>query len=243
MPESNPIFPVLILTARPAAGKSETLHYLRSLPVDERIRRFHIGEMIELDDFPMLWTWFEEDDLLEKLGLPRLHSDSKYYFLRNEYWHLLIERLSFDYEKLIRRKPSLHDTTTVLVEFSRGAESGGYREALPHLSPDLLRRAALMYLKVSFEESLRKNRARFRPDEADSILFHGLPDEKMLNIYRHDDFAEVAAADPRFLTVHGIRVPYAIFDNEDDVTSGDPALLGARLEETLARLWEMVNTR
>lgn len=241
MPE--PIFPTLILTARPAAGKSETLHYLRSLPTDERIRRFHIGEMVELDDFPMLWAWFEEDDLLAKMGLPRLHSDSGYYFLRNEYWHLLIERLSFDYEKLIRRSPDLHQTTTALVEFSRGAESGGYREAFQHLSPELLSRAAVLYLNVSFEESFRKNRARYRPEEADSILFHGLPDEKMNTMYRHDDFAEFTADDPHFVTVQGIRVPYAIFDNADDVTSGPPHMLGARLEDALARLWRIANSR
>ena len=28
-----------------------------------------------LDDFPMLWTWFEEDAILAEMGKPRLHTD------------------------------------------------------------------------------------------------------------------------------------------------------------------------
>ncbi len=236
-------FDVLILIARPAAGKSETLHYLRSVPAAERIRRFHIAEMLEIDDFPMLWTWFEEDDLLQGMGLPRLHSDAEYHFLREEYWHLLIRRLDLDYEKALRRQPDLHCDTTALIEFSRGAASGGYREAFQHFPETLLRRAAVLYIEVGYEESLRKNRARFRPEEADSILYHGLPDAKMATMYRHDDFRDFSGADPRWLSVKGIRVPYAIFENEDDVTSGPPEALGARLESALGELWAISHKR
>ena len=39
----TPIFPVLILNGRPAAGKSEIIDYLKGLPVEERIRRFRIA--------------------------------------------------------------------------------------------------------------------------------------------------------------------------------------------------------
>ena len=71
-------FDILLLLARPAAGKSEVIHYLKSLPPEERLKRFHLGELVELDDFPMLWTWFEEDDLLERMGHPRLHTDREW---------------------------------------------------------------------------------------------------------------------------------------------------------------------
>jgi hypothetical protein len=46
-------FDILLLIARPAAGKSEIIDYLKNLPQDERRRRFHIGEFDEIDDFPM----------------------------------------------------------------------------------------------------------------------------------------------------------------------------------------------
>ena len=60
-------FPILIFNARPAAGKSEILQALRNLPERERIDRFHVGPMHVIDDFPMLWAWFEEDALLEQV--------------------------------------------------------------------------------------------------------------------------------------------------------------------------------
>jgi hypothetical protein len=33
-------------------------------------------------------------------------------------------------------------------------------------------------------------------------------------------------------------VPYAVFENEDDVTTARGTALGERLEETLTKLWE-----
>ena len=39
------------------------------------------------------------------------------------------------------------------------------------------------------------------------------------------------------MTVKGIRVPYVVFENEDDVTTAGGEALGRRLEEALGRLW------
>ena len=60
------ILPVLILIGRPASGKSEIIDYLQKLGDIERRAKFHIGNLEVLDDFPMLWTWFEEDDILSQ---------------------------------------------------------------------------------------------------------------------------------------------------------------------------------
>ena len=61
-------FEVLLLLARPGAGKSEVIDYLKKTPLEERIKRFRVGELREFDDFPILWTWFEEDAILKELG-------------------------------------------------------------------------------------------------------------------------------------------------------------------------------
>jgi hypothetical protein len=236
---SSDVFPVLILNGRPAAGKSELIDFLKRLPGDVRRDRFHIGQLAELDDFPMLWTWFEEDDLLErKLGRPRLHTDAQGYFLHDDLWHLLIERLSLEYQKLIRDKPELHTTHTVLVEFSRGSEHGGYREAYSHLSDDLLRQAAIFYIDVPYEESLRKNRRRFNPGKPDSILEHGLPDSKLERLYREVDWEEITAPDPEVVRICDVPVPYVVFWNHDDVTTSLGPVFEERLEAALATLWE-----
>lgn len=236
-------FDIVILIGRPASGKSEIIDYLLQTPDDERRRRFHMGKLAFIDDFPMLWTWFEEDAILaKKFGKPRLHTDDEGYFKHEYLWHLLIERIDLEYHKLLRDNPDYLDDHTVIVEFARGVEHGGYAAAFPFLSDELLSQAGILYVEVSFEESLRKNRKRFNPDRPDSILEHGLPDEKLTRLYGGDDWRAVCADDPTTIAVREIDVPYAIFENEDDVTTARGNALGARLEETLDLLWMRMRT-
>jgi hypothetical protein len=232
------IFPLLLLTGRPASGKSEILDYLRQTPVEDRRRRFRVGELAVLDDFPMLWAWFEEDRLLSELGRERLHTTADGYFLGPHLWDLLVRRLCLEYDKLARADPELHGRATVLLELSRGSEHGGYERAFAHLSEAVLERLAVVYVRVSFQESLRKNRRRFNPERPHSILEHALPDEKLAKLYREDDWSHLAA-DPRFLTIRGRKVPYAVFENEDDVTTPGGEALGERLEKVLGGLWTL----
>ena len=86
---------------------------------------------------------------------------------------------------------------------------------------------------------MRKNRRRFNPARPDSILEHGLPDKKMERLYLESDWDQVSETDPEFITIQGQRVPYVVFENEDDVTTERGQALGARLEETLGRLWQL----
>jgi hypothetical protein len=233
------LFDVLALVARPAAGKSEIMDYLRRTPDDERRRRFHVGRLREIDDFPMLWTWFEEDRILADMGLARLHTDGEGYFRFRELWDVLIRRICLEYAKALAERPALHADTTVLLEFSRGTEHGGYRSAFAQIDSSILRRAAVLYVDVSYEESLRKNRARFDPDRPHSILAHALPDDKLERLYREVDWGDLVAGRSEFFTVGGVQVPYVVMPNEDDVTTGRGEALGARLEEVLGRLWRL----
>jgi hypothetical protein len=231
------IFPTLILNARPAAGKSEISRYLTNVPLNERIEHFHIGSMSSFDDFPMLWAWFEEDDLLQNvLSLPRLHSTPDEYFLKKEYWHLLIHRLNLDYEK------SMRDATveqTCVIEFSRGVEHGGYKAAYDHLSDQILENAVVLYVNVSFEESLRKNRVRHNPDRPYSLLQHSLEDEKMMRLYQEDDWFSITAANSDYFVIRDHQIPFIVFENEDDVTTPGGEALGGRLSESLKSLWSI----
>ncbi|MEJ2325612.1 MAG: hypothetical protein P8Y25_01850 [Chromatiaceae bacterium] len=230
-------FKVLLLIARPAAGKSEIIDYLKHTPLTERMQRFHIGEFEEIDDFPMLWAWFEEDQLLEQMGYPRLHTDAQGMFIGHHLWDLLIERISLEYHKKLRDDPDYHQRFTTILEFSRGKEHGGFKRALKHLSREIVEKMAVLYVQVSWEESLRKNRARFNPERPDSILEHSLPDERLELLYKESDWQELSAQDPQYLTIQGLQVPYAVFDNEDDVTTQPGPALGARLEKALDNLW------
>ncbi|MDD5764848.1 MAG: hypothetical protein PHW79_01165 [Candidatus Marinimicrobia bacterium] len=236
------IFDIIILNGRPGSGKSEVTDYLKKLTPEVREKRFHIGNLDEIDDFPMLWTWFEEDAILEKLmNKPRIHSDKDGYFLYEYLWHLLIERISMDYSKRLRDHENYHDNTTTLIEFSRGTEHGGYKGAYPHLSQEILKKAAIFYVDVPFEESLRKNRKRFNPVRPDSILEHGMPDGKLKRLYEFCDWEEFKGSNPEKISVKGIPVPYVVLQNVPDITTARDENLGNVLEQLFGKLWKSRN--
>ena len=239
-------FQIVILNGRPAAGKSEIIDYLKHLPIDERLRRFHIGDFEEIDDFPILWERFQDDNIFEMLGRKRIFTDTTYEFEGKQYpgfnfredffWNYLIEKLNQAYDKKIRDNNRIHETKTIIIEFSRGAEHGGFSRAYNHLSDDILKKAVTIYIDVSFAESLRKNRRRFNPDRPDSILEHGLEDKKLEKLYKASDWADFSSKDPQFLSVRDIKIPYGVFNNEPEITD-KPELMGPHLEDICQRLW------
>ncbi len=237
------IFKKLILLGRPASGKSEVINFLKNSKPEIRAEKFHVGKIVEIDDFPMLWTWFEEDDILEKVfNKPRLHSTSDGYFLEEYLWHLLIERISLDYKKSVRDMKDENDKITRLIEFSRGSEHGGYKVAFSHLSRELLEDSVIIYVNVPFEESLRKNRKRFNPDKPDSILEHGLPDSKLEKMYKEVDWEEITKGTNTHININGINVPYVIFENMPSKTD-DAALLEPALLDVTTRLWNIYSKK
>lgn len=234
------IFNILLVIARPAAGKSEIIHYLSELDDKKRLEDYHIGKLLMLDDFPFLWRWFEEDDLLSKMGKERLYTDQEGYFKESYLWDLLIKMIDLEYEKILRDRSDV-ENCTVLIEFSRGKEHGGYKHALPLLSNEILERSSILYVDVPWEESLRKNRKRFNPDKPDSILEHSLPDKKLERLYRDCDFKEIIDPSKNTLSINGYEVPYTIFDNHDDVTTAMDGKLGLRLKDVIGNLWKARN--
>ncbi|MFH0991131.1 MAG: hypothetical protein V1799_14070 [bacterium] len=229
--------PILIITGRPAAGKSEVIDFLKKCNPQERLERFHITDFEELDDFLYVWETFELDDLMAKFGQPRIWSDEKYWFKDHYIWNLYMERINLEYQKKVARNPRYHDTTTTLVEFARGGENGIF-EALSYLSDDILHQASLMYIRVSYEESVRKNQRRARKGQEDSILYHSLPDEKMDYYYKTNDWDKLEAKDPNYIEVKGHKIPYAVFENMPEKTL-DPKLIGEELDRVAKKLWEI----
>ncbi|MBI4667811.1 MAG: hypothetical protein HY747_01295 [Elusimicrobia bacterium] len=123
---------------------------------------------------------------------------------------------------------------TVVIEFARGGPDGaamplpeplGYRYSIGQLSEAILKKACVLYVWVTPEESRRKNTQRADPNKPGSILHHGVPLEVMLNDYGTDDIAwlEANAERPGTLTIeaHGkkFHLPCARFDNRVDKTS------------------------
>lgn len=125
--------------------------------------------------------------------------------------------------------------STVVIEFARGGPDGagmplaaphGYAYSLAEVSAEILRRASILYVWVTPEESRRRNRERAQPGRAGdaSILHHGVPEAVMLGDYGSDDLpwlieqgggdaVEVRAA------AGSTTIPAAVFDNRIDHTS------------------------
>jgi hypothetical protein len=122
--------------------------------------------------------------------------------------------------------------TTVVIEFARGGPDGadlplphplGYRASVAALDDEILERASILYVWVEPEESRRRNRERARPGrEGDaSILHHGVPESVMFGDYGTDDVAwlESRARRPGTIPIGDHDIPFARFDNRDDLTS------------------------
>jgi hypothetical protein len=230
-------FPILIITGRPAAGKSEVIDFLRKCDPIVRLEKYHIANFEELDDFLYVWETFELDDLMSQMGKERVWSDEKYWFKDPYIWDLYMKRLALDYRKKLVRDHGYHDRMTTLVEFARGGDNA-IRHALSCLSDEMLAKAALLYIRVPYEESVRKNRRRARTGEEDSILYHSLPDEKMEFYYKTNDWEQIEGGHPSFIELREHRIPYAVFENMPEKTL-DTKLIGEELARVTAKLWAL----
>ena len=236
-------FDTLLIIGRPASGKSEIIDFLKRVPTLERRTELHVGDFIEIDDFTMLWTWLEEDNILEQLGFERLHTDENNFFKHQYLWNLLIKRVCLEYSKFTRDNPGYQEQNTVILEFSRGKQHGGYKEAFNYIDPDILTNMAILFNDVSWEESFRKNKKRYNPDRPDSILEHGLSDEKMKFLYKEVDWIEITHEKSGYLDIQNVKVPFIVFDNEADITSSGDEVLRSHLGSALGELWELYQTK
>jgi hypothetical protein len=134
---------VILLIGRPAAGKSETIDFLKRLPDEKRLQEYHIAPFEELDDFLYIWQTFENDAIRQSMGLGRRDTDDALYFLDDRIWDFFIERIDLGFRKKLARDLLFFQHHTVMMEFARGGENG-FANAFQHLSDDVLERAAIV---------------------------------------------------------------------------------------------------
>jgi len=98
-------FSTLLLLALPASGKSEIRKFMRSLGDRECLERFHVGAVVEIDDYPYVNLMRQVDRWLWKNGISSLFFQSNTKpFIDPYLWGALIELVNEDFEQIRARK-------------------------------------------------------------------------------------------------------------------------------------------
>lgn len=99
------LFDIILLLALPASGKSEVRKYIRHLPPQTRRNDFHIGESVQLDDFPYVHMMRRIDDELAVAGQSRFFFFAPDRSFQDPFiYGTLIHLLNEDYEDLLSKK-------------------------------------------------------------------------------------------------------------------------------------------
>ncbi len=207
------------------------------------------GKKVEADN-PVGWLC----DRIDKARI-RVGAEPVFANMPEQVTQELSARLEDEVGALLSEKnagiPDSLEGRTVVIEFARGGPDGavpplreplGYQYSLAQLSDQILRRAAILYIWVTPQQSRKKNEERADPSDPGSILNHGVPIEVMLGDYGCDDMGYIIEQSDRPDTVkvetrgRAYYLPAARFDNRDDLTTFVRSAREAWDQESIERL-------
>lgn len=134
------ILDTVLLLALPASGKSEVRKYLRSLSPAECANDFHMGESVQLDDFPYVHIMRRVDDELAARGHKRRYfkaPDSS--FQDPAQWGALIALVNEDYADLAQKRVANPKSAAELLfeRLDNAALASGALPRMAALSPSV----------------------------------------------------------------------------------------------------------
>ncbi|KAL0221860.1 hypothetical protein RCL1_001714 [Eukaryota sp. TZLM3-RCL] len=120
----------VLLNALPASGKSEARRYLGSLSGDDCMENFHMGETVQLDDYPYVHMMRRIDDILAAHGSSRIFfGAADKGFADGRQWGVLIHLVNDDYKDVLAfAAPAMtHSSYTrwLLERFDKAFEAVG----------------------------------------------------------------------------------------------------------------------
>ncbi len=155
------VFDIVLLLALPASGKSEVRNFMAHMDPEVLKRDFHIGQTLQLDDFPYVFIMNRIDAELEKMGKkPYFRQDGG--SLGNG---ILIKLLNQDFYALTamdRTRPESY-AKTMFDRFDKACAEVGDPKRMSVLGEDTLDALALAVekdCKAQFDERLS-----FYPDD------------------------------------------------------------------------------
>ena len=150
---SNNLFKTVLLFALPASGKSEVRRYMANIGAERLSKEFHIGDNLQLDDFPYVFMMRRIDEELEKLGLDRIYYPGEDSFIDGRDWGTLATLLNEDYYDLINRNVVNCDSAAeyLFQRFENASVKVGINPRLTYLPKDVRKKIA-----AALEDECRK---------------------------------------------------------------------------------------
>ncbi len=151
---NDDVFKVILLTALPASGKSEVRNFMANMEPEVLEKEFHIGETLQLDDYPYVYLMRCIDRALEEMGEPRIYySEENSSFINRKDYGTLIELLNEDYYDLINRHQIEVDSAAKYLfnRFERASRLVGFPYRIYALSEDVQQK-----LTIALEQQCRQ---------------------------------------------------------------------------------------
>ena len=111
----NKVFKTVLLQALPASGKSEVRNFMANVEPERLKREFHIGENLQLDDFPYVHMMRRIDNELQAMGYERIFYPGEEPFNDGRDWGTLCNLLNEDYHDLMNRNVIKTDSAAMLL--------------------------------------------------------------------------------------------------------------------------------
>ena len=161
------VFKTILLVALPASGKSELRNFLAQMESGRLREEFHIGENLQLDDFPYVHMMRQIDLALAKKDYPaQYYASCEKPFLEDYDWGTLIQLLNEDYRNLknrVRIKPASH-AMYLFERIDRASVAVGLKPRMALLPEDIR-----VFCAQELEAEAAKLRADFEAQYTDDF--------------------------------------------------------------------------
>ena len=151
---------VVLLLALPASGKSEVRRYLSLLDPARLKNEMHLGEQVQLDDYPYVHLMRRVDQSLKALGKPRLFfkSDAEP-MVDGRDWGTLIQLVNEDFDDVAHgRKTAPESAEQLFQRFDAARAKVGLPAAFAALDAKA-RRALAVALEADWRDAVNAKNA------------------------------------------------------------------------------------
>ena len=168
----NDVFNVLLLQALPASGKSEVRNFLANMDPEVLKKEFHVGENLQLDDFPYVFFMRRIDEILQEMNQPRIYYPGEDSFIDGRDWGTLSHLLNEDYHDLINQnivKPSSY-AQYMFDRIDRASLIVGLQPRLAQLDENIRKQVAEKLEDLAKDMTLEKQKQYTEDLEGKTII-------------------------------------------------------------------------